>query len=80
VFDEATIENDEAELAVEVGASQRSALKQKDSNAQPLTNIPTRQQKRGVSFAAGSINNDRQPIQLVSEPYTPNSPNMFIGL
>ncbi|OBT85637.1 hypothetical protein VE02_05783 [Pseudogymnoascus sp. 03VT05] len=63
VFAEATIENNEAELAVEVGASQRPALKPKDSNAQLSTNIPSSQQKRGVSFATGPISNDQQPIQ-----------------
>ncbi|ELR05206.1 hypothetical protein GMDG_01644 [Pseudogymnoascus destructans 20631-21] len=63
VLAEATIENDEAELPLEVGASQRPALKKKDSNAQLSTNIPTRQQTREISFAAGPISNDRQPIK-----------------
>lgn len=62
---------------VEVGPNQRPALKQKDSNAQCSTNIPSRQQKRGVSFATGSINNGRQHIQLVSEPLIPADANIL---
>jgi hypothetical protein len=67
------------ELAAEVGASQRPALMQKDTNIQLSTNIPARQHKRGVSFAACPINNDQQPIQLVLEPYVPSNADILIG-
>jgi hypothetical protein len=80
VFVEATMQNNEAEPAMEFEASQRPALKQKDSNAQLSTNIPTTQQKRGVSFAGGSIDTGRQPIQLVYKPCIPSSLNMFVGI
>ncbi|KFX91953.1 hypothetical protein V490_05644 [Pseudogymnoascus sp. VKM F-3557] len=66
----AGIENNEMELAAEVGASQRPALRQKDSNIQLSTNIPARQQKRGVSFATCPINNDQQPIQKLRPQQT----------
>ncbi|KFY86825.1 hypothetical protein V500_07371 [Pseudogymnoascus sp. VKM F-4518 (FW-2643)] len=69
-FTPTTIENNEAGLMVEVGPSQRPALKQKDSNARCSTNIPSRQQKRGVSFATGSINNGRQHIQSLRPQQT----------
>ncbi|KFZ11890.1 hypothetical protein V501_04520 [Pseudogymnoascus sp. VKM F-4519 (FW-2642)] len=70
VFVEATMQNNEAEPAMEFEASQRPALKQKDSNAQLSTNIPTAQQKRGVNFAGGSIDTDRQPIQYLRPQQT----------
>ncbi|KFY13120.1 hypothetical protein V492_03477 [Pseudogymnoascus sp. VKM F-4246] len=54
---------DEEELVAGIGTGQRPALRQKDPNVRRLTNIPTKQQKRGVSFASGLINNDRQSIQ-----------------
>lgn len=65
---------------VEVAEKQRPALKEKDSNAKSSGNIPARQQKRGVSFAAGQLDIDRQLIQLVSEPNITSSFNINIGL
>ncbi|KFY66480.1 hypothetical protein V496_02051 [Pseudogymnoascus sp. VKM F-4515 (FW-2607)] len=80
VFSEAIVENNEAELPVEVGAIRRPALKQKDSNAQCPKNVPMRQQKQGISFAPGPISNDRQPIQSASEPCIFSSTNMHRSL
>ncbi|OBT66731.1 hypothetical protein VE03_04103 [Pseudogymnoascus sp. 23342-1-I1] len=76
VFSGAIVENDEATLAEEVGASRRPALKQKDSNAQYTKNIRMRQQKQGVSFAAGPISNDRQSIQSLGPQQSRQSTSM----
>jgi hypothetical protein len=51
-------------------ASQGPALKQIESSIQYPTNIfKSRQEKRGVSVAAGLINNGQQPAQLVYSSY-----------
>lgn len=80
VLSEAIVENNDAELPVEVGEIRRPALRQKDSNLQCPKNIPMRQQKQGVSFASGPISNDRQPIQSASEPCISSGINMHRSL
>jgi hypothetical protein len=68
-FSEATVGNSVAAPAAEAPAaedraSQRPALKQKASNIQYPTNIfKSKQEKRGVGFAAGLISSDQQPTR-----------------
>ncbi|KFY42132.1 hypothetical protein V494_02583 [Pseudogymnoascus sp. VKM F-4513 (FW-928)] len=73
---------DEEELVAGIGTGQRPALRQKDPNVRRSTNIPTKQQKRGVSFASGLINNDRQSIQSLMPQKTQftSTPLPFAGI